>query len=216
MCEDVLEEVLEQEDEPELETVPDSVIEESESIILEIRQTVESAVTEPISAMRLELTELRDQFREKIEYDAGKERMFNALHAEMKEYKNNFLIESIQKPLIRSLILHYDEFCRLESQYEMIMAESGQDATELMINFRDNLKNSKGQILELLYRLEVTAYAEHGEKLDRRQHKVVEVRDTADAEKDKMIAEIFKIGFYWKEQIFRPEEVAIYRYREKG
>ena len=47
--------------------------------------------------------------------------MFDATYREMKEYKENFLLEAHHKPVIHDLIRFYDSLKQVESQFDRIL-----------------------------------------------------------------------------------------------
>ena len=65
-------------------------------------------------------------------------------------------------------------------------------------------------------RLDVTPYEEPLETLDRKLHKTVEVRPADRPELDRKVAKVHKTGFYWRDKVFRPEEVTIFQYGNKN
>lgn len=139
----------------------------------------------------------------KVCYDETKEKMFQTLYQQLKEYKEG-LLESIQRPIIKTLLPLYDSILRLEK------AVQNQELS------REYLKNEiyvlKSDMEEALYRMDVTPFTEHPEMLDRKLHKTIKVIETSDPNEDKQVVEILKYGFFWKGNILRPEEVIIKRY----
>jgi len=80
--------------------------------------------------------------------------------------------------------------------------------------FQVNLKNVRFELEEVLYRMDVTPYEEHPEKLDPKLHKTLETVPADDPDGDRRIVDTHKIGFYWREKVFRPAEVTISRYTQ--
>lgn len=80
--------------------------------------------------------------------------------------------------------------------------------------FQVNLENVRYELEEVLYRMDVTPYEEHPEKLDQKLHKTLETTPTDDPNKDQEVVKIHKTGFYWREKVFRPAEVTISRYTQ--
>src|SRR5918998_315503 len=50
--------------------------------------------------------------------DSVNQRLFNSLHQELKEYRDNFLRDSLQKPFIRDLVVLFDDLSTLSSQMQ--------------------------------------------------------------------------------------------------
>ena len=80
--------------------------------------------------------------------------------------------------------------------------------------FQTNLENVRFELAEVLYRMDVIPYEEHPEKLNQKLHKTLNTAPTDDPDKDRKVVEIHKTGFYWREKVFRPEEVTIFRYTQ--
>ena len=199
------------------------------------------ATPEVLETVNQSLLALQELFEKQIARNQNQNQMFDAVYREMKDYRENVLLEAFHKPIIHNLIRFYDNFVEIESQLDGIMetfesAETQSGSTsgglfnkkrpeepsdvltkskEELSQFQSNLKNAFYELEEVLYRLDVTPNEEHPEKLDRALHKTFKAIPTDDPDKDRDIAEIHKIGFYWREKVFRPEEVTIFRYSEK-
>ena len=161
---------------------------------------------EGIEAINQRLSRLEALFETQIARNQNQKQMFDAIYREMKGYKENALLEAIHKPIIHNLIRLYDNFGAVESQLNSL-----RDKKE-WVPFLTNLENVRFELEEVLYRMDVTPYEAHPKQLDRKLHKTVDTRQTDDPDKDRVVAEIHKIGFYWGEKVFRPEEVTIFRY----
>ena len=85
---------------------------------------------------------------------------------------------------------------------------------EALLQFQRNLENVRYELEEVLYRMDVTPYEEHPEKLDQKLHKTLKTIPTEDPNKDRAVVTIHKTGFYWREKVLRPEEVTIFRYTQ--
>lgn len=184
--------------------------------IAELRQLQTDSLTE----VNKSLSGLRQLFEGQIARNANQNKMFDAIHREMKEYKENFLLEAIHKPIIQNLIGFHDSFKLIESQLNDILNETEDIRSDDLSQFQKNLENMSFELEEILYRLDVNPYEERLETLDRKLHKTLDTRPADTPEQDGKVAEVHKIGFYWRDKIFRPEEVTIFRYTpsptEKG
>ena len=80
--------------------------------------------------------------------------------------------------------------------------------------FQENLENVRYELEEVLYRMDVTPYEEHPEKLVPKLHKTLKTIPIDDPDKDREVVDIHKTGFKWHERVFRPEEVTIFRYTQ--
>ena len=191
------------------------------------------------------LANLHELFKNQIARNQNQRQMFDTIYREMKDYKENSLMEAFHKPIIHNLIQFYDNFVGVESQLDDIgktidafadlfddeaaakqlsqlrPKERTEDLTTVwrglkrrLSNFRNNMENVRIELEEVLYRIDVEPYAERLNELDRKLHKTIKTIPTDDPDKHQAVATIHKIGFYWREKIFRPEEVTIFRYTQ--
>lgn len=159
------------------------------------------------------LSVLHELFEKHISGNQNQVQMFDKMYAEMKDYKESFLLEALHKPVIHNLIQLYDSFVSLESQLTKLIDQNN-DNTLLneLGQYSSNLQNFRFELEEVLYRMDVTPYKDSPDTLDRQLHKTRKVITTNDPNLDQKVAEVHKIGFYWREKVFRPEDVTIYRY----
>ena len=211
-------------------------------------QTRENVVSPPdaevLASVNQHLSTLQELFEKQIARNQNQRQMFDAIYGEMKDYKENVLLEASHKPIIHNLIQFYDHFVEVESQLNQVSkpfetfetwsnsvsdglfkkirpAELADELLDFRRNLKEelsqfwtNLKNLRFALEEVLYRLDVTPYEEHPTKLDRKLHKTLDTIPTDDPDKDQEVATIHKTGFYWREKVFRPEEVTIFRYTQ--
>ena len=137
------------------------------------------------------------------------QRLFNSLHQELKDYRDNFLRESLQKPFIRDLVVLFDDLSSLSGQMQ---SASGMEAKQGAVGqWSVNLQNSIHALTEIMHRMEVTEI-EPKEMVDRAFHKVVSYEPADFAEDDDRIVMRIKRGFIWRGQVLRPEEVVAKRF----
>lgn len=166
-----------------------------------------------LSEINHTLATLQELFEKQISGNQTQTQMFDKMYAEMKDYKEAFLLEVLHKPVIHNLIQLYDSFVLLESQLENMKVESEENTLlDELSQHQQNMENFRFELEEVLYRMDVTPYKDSPEILDRQLHKTRKVIPTNDPNNDQKVAEVHKIGFYWREKVFRPEEVTIYRY----
>ena len=169
--------------------------------------------TNTLTEINQSLAVLLELFEKHISGNQNQVQMFDKMYAEMKDYKESFLLEVLHKPVIHNLIQLYDSFISLESQLTKLIDENN-DNTLLneLRQYSSNLQNFRFELEEVLYRMDVTPYQNSPDTLDRQLHKTRKVISTDDPNLDQKVAEVHKIGFYWREKVFRPEDVTIYRY----
>ena len=182
-------------------------------------QTLESTLTrrvEQIASIILpaHATESAAQFQ-KIEdgidairaSESVNHRLFDSLHEELLQYRDNFLYESLQKPFARDLIGVFDDLTTLATQLKT--ASEGRKS-ERLTRWQENLANAIHGLVEVFHRLEVTE-VETKEFVDLAIHRVVTYESTNRKEDDGRIKNRVKRGFIWRGNVLRPEEVIALR-----
>lgn len=139
-----------------------------------------------------QLTAIRDT-------ESVNHKLFDSLHAELNSYRDNFVRDSLQKPVIRDLLLLFDDLSR-------VVAEA-----EVPPQLRQNLENVLHFVIEIFHRLEVTEMEQH-DTVDRALHKVVSMETTDVPEENGRIVTRLRRGFLWQGKILRPEEVIAKRF----
>lgn len=149
------------------------------------------------------------------------QRMFDALHEELKGYKDGFLLESVHRPIIRDLITLYDDLAELQRQMGSALTagvESALEAADAMMGrmrtMELNMEHHLDFILEVLARLQVTQLPIGQGKLDKRTQRVISVELSDDPEEDTLVIRTSKRGFMWKDRVIRAEEVVVKKWKE--
>lgn len=149
--------------------------------------------------------------------------MFEALHSELKSYKDGFLLESVLRPVIRDMISLYDDLAEVHRQLALTLTvhEKRGDLTGGALILFENvlapvshLEHSCDSIIEVLERLEVTMIPTNTGKLDKRNQRAVSLEMVDSAEQDQQVVKVVKRGFQWKDRIIRPEEVVIKKWKD--
>jgi len=149
------------------------------------------------------------------------EKLFDALHEELRGYKDNFLLEILQKPIISDLIMLYDDLSDMHRRLELFMQESGQGESgeknsspenEFLKNLGMSLNNTTSLLIEVLTRLDVHRGEPSTGMLDKLKHRAVAVSEAGTADEDGEIIQSIKPSFIWRQRIIRPEEVIIKRW----
>jgi molecular chaperone GrpE (heat shock protein) len=126
---------------------------------------------------------------------------FDALYAELKQYRENFLAQA-ERPLLLDLVLFYDSmnWFRQSMEKEEMSAEVLSDSFQYLMD----------EFLELLYRRDVNPM-EPSSHFDRSLHKVMRVLAAEDPQDHERVARVLKRGFLRGEQVLRAEEVEVFR-----
>jgi molecular chaperone GrpE (heat shock protein) len=135
--------------------------------------------------------------------------MFDALHGELKGYKDDFMLETAVRPVVRDLISLYDDNDEILRQVRAAIAEDPNGSSALLDHLCQNLEHHGHYIREVLERMEVRPLEPHLGKLDKRNQRVV-AREPAESEdQDLIIVRSVRTGFLWRGKVVRPEEVVI-------
>ncbi len=148
---------------------------------------------------------LAEQISKKISLESANEKLFDAMHKELRTYKEDTLVDSLQKPFLLDLITLYDTV-------EMVFSQlSTEELGEQVAQPRDNLENILHFIDEMLARHSVERIELASGKLDGRYQRAVGFEEVTDVDKKDMVLEVRRCGYRWRERILRPENVVIGR-----
>jgi molecular chaperone GrpE (heat shock protein) len=148
-------------------------------------------------------------------------KLFDALHEELRTYKDQTLFELVHKPVVRELITLHDDFCLLYANSAAALASLPQARKggklagmhKQLSNIVTSLDHAVHSILETMARMEVEVCEIPIGLLDKQMQRAVAVEPTADEARDGMVARIVKPGFFWRQRLIRPQEVVVYKYR---
>jgi len=162
------------------------------------------------------VTELRGIIEQK---NAVSREMFDALHAELKGYKDDFFLETVHRPLIRDLITLYDDLSEIRRQAReaveaIALLENASAVGQRLRDFETHLAHHLDFVLEVLARLEVSQMPIGEGVLDKRAQRAMAVEQAETQEEDLQIVRTLKRGFLWKDRIVRAEEVVIKKWKE--
>lgn len=163
------------------------------------------AESDDLKRVAKEAGEIKEILLERLNTDQVREKAFDHLYEELRQYKEDFLFQA-EKPLLLDLLLFYDSLNWF--QEGLIKQEMSPDV------IADSFQYLIDEFIELLYRRDVIPL-EPSEVFDRKLHKAVKVEEVDDAEQDYKIHQVLKRGFERSEKLLRPEEVVILRARQK-
>ncbi|MCB9697823.1 MAG: nucleotide exchange factor GrpE [Alphaproteobacteria bacterium] len=163
----------------------------------------DSTDSEALRRLSHEMGEMRKMVHERLANDKVREKAFDQLYDELKQYKEDFLFQA-EKPLLLDLLLFYDSLNWF--QESLVKQEMSPDV------IADSFQYLIDEFLEVLYRRDVVPIEEL-ELFDRTIHKAVKVVETDDDRSDQRVAQVLKRGFVRAEKQLRPEEVVIMRFR---
>ena len=160
-------------------------------------------MSDDLNRIGSEIGEMRRMVQERLSNDKVREKAFDQLYEELRQYKDDFLFQA-EKPLLLDLLLFYDSLNWF--QESLIKQEMSPDV------IADSFQYLIDEFLEVLYRRDVLPLDEAA-KFDRKIHKAVKVTETTDPDADYRIAQVLKRGFSRADKQLRAEEVVILRYK---
>ena len=175
-----------------------------------------------VSEAQKALPALAEDLRGLLDQKNGvSQRMFAALHEELKGYKDGFLLESVHKPIIRDLISLYDDLTAIHTQMQETVVDAvrtcevtGVALIERLKTMDMNIEHNCEFLIEVLARLEVSLLPVGTGKLDMVTQRALAVELAEDPAEDGNIVRTLKRGFMWKGRVFRPEEVVMKKWKE--
>jgi molecular chaperone GrpE (heat shock protein) len=159
------------------------------------------------SRSQLDATDLQsigNQLSELVSRDRITQKLIDTLHAELKDYRDNFVRESLQRPFIHDLVVLFDDLTGLAKQLETAVAEQGRHVH--VARWYENLQNAIHSLVEILHRFDVKE-VETKETLDHAIHRVVCYEPAGSEQEDGQVVARVRRGFIWRGRLIRPEEV---------
>jgi hypothetical protein len=150
------------------------------------------------------------------------QKLFDALHDELRGYKDGFLLEILHRPLIRDLILLYDDLSELHRRTAAsldtldISDPALQSARAQLQTLATNLDHIVDSLLEILARMDVQRLEPSHGKLDKVNQRVLNTIPALSPSEDLTVASSLKPGFLWRERTVRPEEVIVKKWKPEN
>ena len=141
----------------------------------------------------------------------AQDKVFNTLHSELQDYKNDFIYEHL-KPVVRPLLFlfdHMEQFDNeLASQRNIAEPENSERRLLSPVLVRENIAFFREQLVEALRICEVTPMKHPDGEIDIRLHKVIETV-SVDKSQHNTIQRTVRSGWYLNGRVFRPAEVIV-------
>ncbi len=167
----------------------------------EIARTASSSELQKLTTEVAELRRLLAD--ERAQGEKVREKAFDSLYEELKQYKEDFVFQA-EKHLLLDLLLFYDSMNLF--QESLNKKEMSPDV------IADNFQYLIDELVEVLYRRDVHP-VEKSEIFEKSKQKAVKVIEVDDRESDQKIAQVLKRGFVRADKSLRPEEVVVHRWR---
>lgn len=155
---------------------------------------------------RLEL--LQTTFERELRAEATRERVVDRLHAELQDYKQDFLLK-VQRPIFIDLIQLHDDIGKMIDARSQSAREGDRSA-----DFRGILEPIQTALEDILYRQGVEPFTVEGTEFDPRKQRAVSTQATDDPELNKRVAARLRKGFCSGEKLIRPEIVSVFTFRQ--
>lgn len=153
-------------------------------------------------SLAAEVAALKDTVAQASRDDGTRQKAFDALYEELKQYKEDFIFQS-EKALLLDLLLFYDSLNWFQNS--LIKKEMSREVVA------DSFQYLIDEMLELLYRRDVLPM-DATSQFDRKRQKVIKTV-AADAESDDYaIEQVLKRGFTRAGRVLRAEEVVVRRF----
>jgi len=152
-------------------------------------------------ALTNRLAELQKTFDREVRAEATREKVVDRLHAELQEYKQDLLLNTL-RPVFIDLIQLHDDIGKLVQAQE---AGEGH-ATRLS----ETMRGFQQAIEDILYRQGVEPFEHDALQFDPRRQRAVSTVATDDPTLAKTVASRLRKGFLAGEKLIRPELVTVY------
>lgn len=144
------------------------------------------------------------------ERESAQEKIFNTLHAELRDYKNDFIYEHL-KPVVRPLLFLYDSLEQFDAEIALYERPNTGERRQVGLSpslVRENISFFRDQLIEALRICEVTQMESPKGTFNARLHKVIDVVPV-DANQDGLIQRVVRGGWYLNGQLLRSAEVIV-------
>lgn len=176
-----------------------------------------NASSEELALVQMQLEELTDQIRQVNEREGAMEKVFNTLHSELADYKNDFLYEHL-KPVVRPLLFLFDSLEQFDGEIAMAEGTLGDTAEGGVLSpsvVRENVRYFRDQLVEALRVCEVVLMDPPTGNYTSKFHKAVDIIPVG-AEEDGKIVRVVRSGWFLNGQLLRPAEVVVGKFRAQS
>jgi len=156
-------------------------------------------VPDPMLELSLRLADLETAVRGFARRDESGRAAINALHSELGDYKDDFLVRA-QSPMLRALVRLLDDIDE--------MAKSGRPVTSQDLEFLGD------QVVEILESYGAEEVAEQPEVVDGAFQKVLRTEAADDPAQHRRVAAILRRGWRAHGRLLRPQNVSVYVFTE--
>ncbi|MFO0909250.1 MAG: nucleotide exchange factor GrpE [Isosphaeraceae bacterium] len=163
-----------------------------------------AAVGDLAGRMERQLEGLQTRFDREIRAEATREKVVDRLHAELQEYKQDLLLNTL-RPVFIDLIQLHDDIGKV--------AVAGPEASPAEARLIDLMRGFQQGIEDILYRQGVEPFENEGSTFDPRRQRAVSTAACGDSALNKTIAARIRKGFRAGDRVIRPEIVSVYAFK---
>lgn len=148
------------------------------------------------------MDQLQTLIEREIRAEATREKVVDRLHAELQEYKQDLLLNTL-RPVFIDLIQLHDDIGKVATSASIESTEADRRWLDLMADFQQGIE-------DILYRQGVEPFLVEDEGFDPRRQRAVSTVVTDDPALNKRVASRLRKGFRAGERVIRPEVVSVY------
>ena len=168
---------------------------------------------EEIAALREETRHLHKVVRELSVQQSMQQNVFDTLHTELSDYKNDF-VGARMKPVISTMLFLHDSMSGFRNEVGTLVDPPDWLGSKVLSKnlVEGNMLHFQDQMDEALRICEVEKIeVREGEVADAKSQKVVSVEPTHDTALDKRVQKVVRTGWTQGSKVFRPAEVAVWK-----
>ena len=173
-------------------SLPPDLLPDPDAEIIELREKVE---------------EIHRVLAEFADRGTAQEKVFDTLHSELQDYKNDFIYEHL-KPVLWPLLFLFDSLEQYAREVVSRVSTTGSQHVEAK-EVLDHLKFFRGQLVESLRICEVTPMKQPSGVLDVKCHKGIGVEVITDPALENTIRRVVRTGWFLNGKVLRHAEVIV-------
>jgi len=174
------------------------------------QSAVTAATPEELDDVAARIDDLHALLAEINDRGMAQDKVFNTLHNELQDYKNDFIYEHL-KPVVRPLLFLFDSMEQFDGEMQDVESRLQADAP---VNGAppavvcENIRFFREQLVEALRICEVTPMQKPEGRCDPRLHKPVGTENVPSGQ-DGEIQRVIRSGWFLNGRVFRPAEVIV-------
>ena len=169
--------------------------------------------SDELAALRAGLEQIGDIVTSINEREGALEKVFDTLHSELADYKNDFLYEHL-KPVVRPLLFLFDSLEQFDAEVAIAERQMGDERRQTISPavVRENVRYFRDQLIEALRVCEVVMMDTPRGPFDPKFQKAIDVVPVS-AEENNTIQRVVRSGWFLNGQLLRPAEVVVGKHR---